>query len=307
MLHIIANVGSATGKAMKTWKVVEGVLKENGTPYELHCTEYEGHATELAREISSLPEEHVNLVIVGGDGTINEVINGITDFSKVSVGLVPAGSGNDFARGLKLKGSTRELTQRIIDHASEKNIDLGRLTYRDSEGSRLFAISSGIGMDAIVCKKALTSKLKKVLNRFGLGKLTYLILTVQTIVDMVNTTARITYDDGKTIKYRRMIFTAAMNSFAEGGGVPMAPKASMESKDLSLCTAFAISKFVTIFVLPILVVAKHEKMKCFDIKHISKCRIRLEEAMTVHADGEYCGEHSDIEYECIPGIMRFIW
>ncbi len=306
MFYLIANVHSGTGRAAKTLKTVENSLKDNRIDYCVYRTEYAGHAGELAKKISLLPGEKT-LVILGGDGTVNEVINGIEDFATTRVGLVPAGSGNDFAAGLGLKKDTKAAIKRIIDDNGERLIDIGRVSFADETGSRLFAISSGVGMDAIVCKKAQTSKSKSVLNRIGLGKLTYLLITIRTLIDMVNTTARISRDGGKTWKYRRMIFAAAMNTFAEGGGVPMAPKAKPDSGDLTLTMAFAISKALSIFVLPFLVLAKHEKMKCFDVKTFSKCTIRLDEPMTVHADGEYCGEHAEIEYECIPALMRLIW
>ena len=99
MYHFIVNLTGGSGKAKKTWDRVSAILEKNNVEYTLHQSEYEGHSAVIAKELTSGSEE-VNIVIVGGDGTINEVLNGIVDFSKVKFGVIPTGSGNDFARGL---------------------------------------------------------------------------------------------------------------------------------------------------------------------------------------------------------------
>ena len=89
------------------------------------------------------------------------MINGITEFERVRLGVIPTGSGNDFCRGLRLSGSVQDRIEKIVQAASLNNeellcMDLGRVTYNGK--SRIFGISSGIGLDALVCKKAFTSK-----------------------------------------------------------------------------------------------------------------------------------------------------
>ena len=126
------------------------------------------------------------LAVVGGDGTANEVINGITHPEKVRFGLIPTGSGNDLARGLKLSGTPSENLARMLSCMQRGReactvIDLGEVAWDDCEKPRKFAISAGVGLDALVCKKALTSKLKVFLNKLHLGKLTYLLITVQSL------------------------------------------------------------------------------------------------------------------------------
>lgn len=81
----------------------------------------------------------------------------------------------------------------------------------------------GAGLDALVCKKALKSKVKDALNKLHLGKLTYLFLTVQSLFTMQTTDAAAVFDGKGQQNRKKMIFAAAMNFRAEGGGVPMAP------------------------------------------------------------------------------------
>ena len=156
-------------------------MKKEEEPYSIWRTEYVGHATKLAKEISKLDEKEIKLVVVGGDGTINEVVNGIADFGKIRFGIIPTGSGNDCARGLGISGKPEELLLRILESNGNQSIDLGKVSWKENDriNSRVFMISSGVGMDALVCKKAMTSRIKKVLNRIVfIGALGLMVVSV---------------------------------------------------------------------------------------------------------------------------------
>lgn len=320
MYYFIVNQTSRSGKAAKIWSSLQVYLQQNNIEFRYWILEYEGHATELAGLICRNYEGEINLVVVGGDGTVNEVINGITDFDRVNFAVIPTGSGNDFIRGLKLKGKPIAHLKRILGSDTIKPIDIGEVSWKDytgATGKRLFAISAGIGMDAIVCKKALTSKIKKVLNKIGLGKLTYLIITVQTLFSMETVDAGAEFDglvcesvgqaaDTNSRVYKKLIFSAAMNFRAEGGGVPMAPKADATDGLLSVCSVAGIPKWITFFVLPILVVAKHERLKGIDIVDTKRVSMRLNRAEVLHADGEYIGDVTEVTYECKSKVLKII-
>jgi len=198
-IQIIVNNGAGTGRAHRVWNETQCLLRGYKIKYEAHMTRYEGHAAKLAEQISRVKgEEPVYLLVVGGDGTINEVLNGITDFDKVRFGVIPTGSGNDFGRNLKLPKTPKESLREICacirkDQRGEAlyRIDLGQVSWEGCEKPRIFGISSGLGLDALVCKKALHSRLKQVLNRFHLGKLTYLALTVQSLFTMETANAKL--------------------------------------------------------------------------------------------------------------------
>lgn len=82
-IYFIVNEGARTGRAAEVWKQVRGLLKEKGIAYKAYETKHKGHATSLAAHIAALPRDVIYLVVLGGDGTVNEVLNGITDFDKV--------------------------------------------------------------------------------------------------------------------------------------------------------------------------------------------------------------------------------
>lgn len=309
MLYFIVNEKSKSGNAKQIWKEIEEVLKVRNVSYQAFVSEYRGHAGKLAAEISAMDDDDICLVAVGGDGTANEVINGITDFEKVRFGVIPTGSGNDLARGLSLSKDPKNGVIHILNAMKKTRedtwcMDLGEVSF--GEEKRLFAISAGIGLDALVCKKALKSKIKDLLNKIRLGKLTYLVLTVQSLFTMQTADAELIFDQEEGLQKRGMIFTAAMNFKAEGGGVPMAPAASARDGKLSFCEAAGIPKWRTFLCLPFLVAAKHTSIKGFSVTDAKECTIRLNRPMVVHADGEYCGEVMEVHFHCLPGKLRVL-
>ena len=339
MYYFIVNVGGGSGKAKKTWIKVRDELKRRNVEYKAFRTKSPEHAGELAGKISKLSDDNIHMVVVGGDGTINEVLNGIKDFDRITFSVIPSGSANDFARGLDISKDPVSVLDGILDASKEsQRIDVGCVTvvHKKNDNNRvmsekfdfdkksiiedsideivihkrLFGISSGIGLDAIVCKKALDSKIKNVLNKLNLGSLTYIILTVISLFTMDYIEAEIeVYDTASSslkekIILKKMIFAAFMNVRAEGGGVPMAPDARYDDGKLSICIASDISKLNAFTKLPLLVMAKQEKIKGFKLFDASKIVVRTKQPSVVHADGEYVGDETEIIIECLNNKLK---
>lgn len=331
MIYFIVNLSGGGGRAKRTWRKIKEAIKEyedgidDTIDYKAYLTKYAGHATEIASKLSAKiktkdPDSNI-IAVVGGDGTINEVLNGM-DFKKMSLAVIPTGSGNDFVRGVKREQDTEKVVNKIIDADmnSELNeeyfesIDIG-LCHFDDGSKRYFGISAGLGMDAIVCKKALTSKLKKVLNKIGLGSLTYLAITVKTLFSMQDTDGELVYYvkdySGKHVetarlKFDRLIYSAFMNLTSEGGGVKMAPGADYKDGKLNTCAAYGLSRFAAFCKLPFLTAGKHVGFKGFEVSAADKMEISLGEEFTCHTDGEYAGEHSHMVVTCEKGILRIL-
>ena len=101
MLHFIVNPCARSGLGKIVWEKIEQKLADEQVAYQMYFTQYKCHATKIAQEITSDGHQHT-LVVLGGDGSINEVINGICYLDKTTLGYIPLGSGNDFARGLQI-------------------------------------------------------------------------------------------------------------------------------------------------------------------------------------------------------------
>ncbi len=310
MYYFIVNYTGGSGNARKTWNRVHFLLKEKGIDYKAYVTKRAGHAGELAKRISELDEEDIRLVVVGGDGTINEVLNGITDFSQVRFGVIPTGSGNDFARGLGIPKDPDEALDMILSSARGENIDLGEVITGDGT-RRIFGISSGIGLDAIVCKKNLNSKIKRMLNKIGLGNLSYVMLTITTLFSMETYSVKVQMDSSEQhhineISFNDLIFLAAMNFPAEGGGVPMCPTAKANDGLLSICAVSGIPKWRTFIMLPVLMKAKHVGKKGFLLEDVDSLIFDAEKPMVLHADGEYVGDVNHIEMHVLRDVINVL-
>jgi len=236
---------------------------------------------------------------------MNEVVNGIRDFKKVTVGYIPMGSGNDLARGLGISREPMKALERVLHSENTRQMDLGCLTYGD--GKKLFfAISSGIGIDAYVCKEVERSVLKKILNALGIGNLTYVCLTIKSLFTMPVADAKIRFDDEPIREVKDVIFVAAMNQNVEGGGVKMSPKATAFDGKLSVCLVYGIPRWRTFFMLPFLAVGKHTGFKGVEIVDCESYSIKTQKRFALHTDGEYLGMHQNAQLRCMKKELRIL-
>lgn len=319
MLHFIVNIRGGSGKAFLKWNKVQKILKDRNIEHKVHVTQHAGHASQIARELSLSGDEDLRLVVVGGDGALNEVINGIgankkgeadiSNFSKVKIGLIPTGSGNDFSRGMEIPRHSPEKALDIILNAGEgRKIDLGKATVLDDgkNDSSLFAISSGFGLDAIVGTGINTAKIKKILNFMHLGKLSYGLYTVQTLFTMKTYSVKMKFDGEEAKSFKKMIFLANMNFGAEGGGVPMNNEARGDDGELSMCMAHGVPKILTFFFFPFLLFGAQKHLPGFLMRNYKTLEIESDKPSVLHTDGEFRGNVRHVKWEVLPGAMTFL-
>ena len=299
--YFIVNRASRSGKAAEVWYKVEDYLKSQGIEYQALFTTGANDATRWTRQITSQGRP-VSLFVMGGDGTLNEALNGIEDFENTLYTPLPAGSGNDFMRGLGISDGALDIVKRVLSQPEERRLDIGKVLY--AGGSRLFGVSAGIGVDAYVCLQALDSGLKKFLNKFGLGSATYGLLTVGDLFTMPFSSAKITFDNGAKKDLKHCIFIAAMNCCAEGGGIKMVPKARPDSGYLSACLVGDVKRLECFFKLPFLVAGKHQGLRGFDFADFNTMTIELDKPLCLHTDGEHVGFYNQVTFECLPQVLR---
>ena len=302
MYHFIVNIHGGSGKSFLLWNKIKELLKERGVEYATYVPLRVGHAGEIAKKIVALDDDDKKIVILGGDGTLNEVLNGIPEdkMESVKLGLIPTGSGNDFSRGLGLpRHNPEKALDLILNSKGDRKIDLGIIESSDENAlfkRKVFAISSGFGLDAIVGTSINTSKIKVVLNRIKLGKLSYAILTVATLFSMRTQNVKIRFDGGETEEFKKLIFLAAMNGHAEGGGVPMNPDARMDDGKLSVCVVSGVPKWLTFLMFPFLCLGKHKKFKSFVLRDFETMEIESDAPSVSHTDGELFGNIRSARY-----------
>lgn len=297
MTHFIVNPQSRSGKGALVWAEVEKQLKLKNNPYEVHMTKCQGDAVKIARALSVQATESgepVNIVALGGDGTLCEVLNGIQISNNVSLGYLPTGSGNDFGRSMHYPSNVLTMVERITDEPETISLDFGtaKLGTKPFDENR-FAVSCGIGYDAEVCDALLTSRAKKILNSIHLGKLSYLVVGLMQLLKMKLTNGYMVID-GKRIELEKVSFISCHVQPFEGGGFRFAPKAQAQDGLLEICVMSGSSRLALI---PVLLKALFRAPMNSPFVHHYTCKkayIHMDTPRCVHTDGEVHGPQTDV-------------
>lgn len=291
MYHFIVNPSSSSGRGAVLWKEIEKKLIAEQVPYLVYTTEGVGSAMKFAEDITAADEE-VTIVVCGGDGTMNEVVSGIRDYSKVILGCIPTGSSNDLIRDLGFPKDPMAMLEVILHPNRIVPMDIGRLTY--TGGVRNFSVSMGIGFDAAICHEALHSKIKDALNKIKLGKLTYLGIALKQLAGTKKIAATITLDDEKVIHVDRILFVTGMIHRYEGGGFKFCPDADYADGMLDVLIVGDLSKGRVLRILPTALKGTHTRFNGLNIYRAKKVQIKVESPMPVHVDGESAGVQSEV-------------
>ena len=315
MFHVIVNPSSSSGRGKSKWDQIEAVFRQRGISYKVHFSSAGNSIEQICEELTSKGEE-CRLIILGGDGTMNAVVNGIMDFEHTKVGFIQTGSGNDLIKGLGISMSTGELIDIILQGETVRSCDIGRITYHNQSSildpfthkpveenaqssapgscrERLFNISAGIGFDAAICQRADSSGLKTILNSIRMGKLIYISEAVHMIFASPMVGMKITCD-GKEIFRPRTLFTVVMNTCYEGGGFKFCPDAVNSDGVLDLFGAGDLHRMNFFRIFPTAYGGNHLRFKgLFSDK--GKCfTIRSATPLWVHTDGEVMCRSSEI-------------
>jgi YegS/Rv2252/BmrU family lipid kinase len=230
---VIVNPSSAGGQTRARWPRIEGELREAfGQSAELGSfrhvfTERGGHATELARD--ALVGGASLVIAMGGDGTLNEVVNGFFDAEGApvrpgaAVGLLPAGTGGDFSRSVDAPRAIRDAAARIAA-ATPRPIDVGRIAFLDNDGKkqiRHFINVCSFGISGVVDR--FVNRSSKALG----GKVGYFLATVRATLAYKNARVRISFDD-REAEEQAVYCVAISNGRYFGGGMKIAPKAEID-------------------------------------------------------------------------------
>lgn len=306
MYHFIINPHSRSQKSLKVWSVVKKELENRQIHYEAYYTRYVLHAAEIADEICKSGTGVKKIIILGGDGTVNEVINGIPDFDKVLLGYIPSGSSNDLARSLQLPKDPLEGLNRILTPTNFKYVDIGEISMTGATRSRKFAVSTGAGFDAAICEEILQTNLKKFLNKFGLGKFSYLVVAIKQLVSAPFINGTITIDGKVTKSYKKILLVTSMIHKYEGGGLKLVPTANPSDGKLSVCIVSGLSRGKLFFLLPTLLIGKHIYFKGVNTFHCKTLEIHTELPAKVHVDGEFPGSFEHFKISCAPKQLRIM-
>jgi len=290
--YAIVNPTAGRGAAARVWPVVREVLAERGARVQLAPTRGRGHATELAQEAATAGWPVV--VAVGGDGTVHEVVNGLMRASAAgeapALGIVPVGSGNDFALLAGIPRDPAEAARRIAS-GTERRVDVGRV------GERWFTNGVGVGLDARVAVEANRSRRFK-----GIG--IYLWALAKVLRGFTPPVMRVEID-GTEVLERPMTLVTVGNGGRHGGGFWICPSARLDDGLLDVCVCDGLSKPRILRLLPKVMRGTHAGESCVHMRTARRVRIASESPVAVHADGEILAEDArELEIEIEPGRLR---
>ena len=299
---IIVNPTSGRGFAGKAIPQIEALLKSHSLEYDLVQTERPWHAAELAEKAAR--EKYDLIVVASGDGTANEAINGLmkarqAGFNHTAMGLLPVGTGNDFAYGMGVRGTLEENIA-LLAKNTRRWMDIGRVSGGDYPEGRYFGNGVGIGFDAYVGFVAANI-------RWTRGLLAYLIAALETIfIYFKAPTVRIDYDDKKLEQGALMV--SIMNGQRMGGGFFMAPKGLPYDGTFDLCIASSMGKFRVLQVLPTFMKGTQATQPEITTGQARKITITaLKGTLPAHCDGEtLCKEGQSLDIEIVPHAVEFI-
>ncbi|MRG87748.1 diacylglycerol/lipid kinase family protein [Salinibacillus xinjiangensis] len=287
MYVLIVNPVAGEGRGMKVYQE----LKQHSLYQQKNCrsflTEYQGHGKALATQVAQMYGTQIKaIIVVGGDGTLNEVMNGLKTFPAMNVAIIPAGSGNDFARACKIERKPVTLFKQIINNPSWRSYRLGKITKETSrKQTPLFANSIGIGFDAVVAKQADESKYKKYMNLLRLGMLSYLIALFQVLFTYQTKKIQLVID-GKPLVFQHTFMVTVTNHPFFGGGMKIVPHAKMDSGRLYVLIIDHISKWKVLFLFFTVFFGKHTTFKEVYIYEASEIKVILNEERSYQIDGQ---------------------
>lgn len=316
MYHFIVNPASRSGQGAKYWKIVKEYLDTHQLAYEAHISNHSGHVAELMKELTKdLTEESdsITVIILGGDGTVGEALQGIMRFDKLILGYIPTGSSNDLARDLGISSDPIEALKCILDTPRIHTMDIGTMEYQDTLSgadtwlTRRFAVSCSIGYDAAICEEVMRSKLKRILNHIGLGKLIYLMIALKQLLGANWVDAVLTLNDtNQPIPIKRMLFLVGMNHRFEGGGFMFAPAANDHDGIVDICCASNATALRVLRILPTAYKGNHVRFPEVSEYHIPSYSIKTEVPMWLHADGEPLVMTNHLKVSCQKEVLHFI-
>jgi len=256
-------------------------------------TEQPGEATRLTKQAVA---EGCDLVVAaGGDGTINEVLNGLApDFAGVRLGILPLGTGNDFVRTIGIP-SELDTALEILTAGKERPIDVVRV---DSDRTRYFINVSAGGFSGLVDEK-LTDELKR-----SWGPLAYLRSAVQALPDLSNYRTTITFDDEEAQELNLYNVVVANARFV-AGGIPIAPQAEPDDGIVDVLLVPVASMPQLALLVPQILLGQHVDSELVIWRRARKLRIDSRPRMWFNADGELIG-NEPARFTVLPRALRVI-
>ena len=296
---VIVNPAAGAGKTARLWPDIMDLFKGQGLKFEHEITEAPGHAIELARDAAS---NGYNMVVsVGGDGTINEIVNGIYTSGNIEdalLGIVSTGTGSDYIRTIGVPKHYSDAC-RCFTEPRRMTVDLGVVEYENDgdKVERLFVNFAGMGFDAEIVRR--TTQQYKTMG----GLLSYLVSAIATILTYRNKDITLIVD-GEVVD--KKVCTVVMNNGRYGGGgMFTAPHAAIDDGYFDVMIIGDISKPDLLWSLPRVYRGTHMTHPKVTMKKAKEVEVRSTQPMQLQADGELLGQ-VPARFRILPSVLKVV-
>jgi YegS/Rv2252/BmrU family lipid kinase len=282
----LVNPASGNGATGKRWPALQRRAAELGLTGEAILSQRPGHLADAARDAGD-----ALLVVVGGDGTMNEVVNGVAG-TQAEVAVLPNGTGQDFGRTYGIPTRFDDAVH-VALHGDTRTVDAGRVDY--AGGTRYFANVSSVGMSGAVAERA--NRTSKALG----GRATFFYVLTRVFLAWQNTEVTVTLDDGE--RRGRMHDVIVANGVWHGGGMKLAPDARPDDGLFDVVLIGDVSKADFATTAPKLYKGGHVSHPKVEIVRSARVTVDGAEPLPIEADGEQLGT-TPATFEVVPGALR---
>ena len=294
--RVIVNPAAGAGKSIHKWPQIKHTMHNSGLRFEDEITEAPGHAIELAK--SAAIKGYDMVVAVGGDGTLNEVVNGLYQagsLKDVTLGIVSTGTGSDYVRTVGTPRNYEEACRCLVQ-PRKLLTDLGMVEYTRNGApvKRIFINFAGIGFDAEIVR-ATTQKFK------ALGSTpSYLMGVLSTFLSYQNQEVSINIDGAAS--ENKICTVIVSHGKYGGGGMLVAPHADPADGLLDVTMIDNINKFDLLWSFPRIYKGTHLTHPRVSTKRAKDITLKPAQQMTLQADGELLGQ-TPARFGVLPGIL----
>ena len=300
---VLVNPNAGTGKGKKDWEHISQLLVRNGFSFTHQFTARKNHAIDLVAEM--IDKGANRIIVVGGDGTLNETVNGIFSQKrippeKIILGMIPVGTGNDWGRMFHIPRDYGK-TISLLKEGKTIRQDAGIVRYLESgaQKSRYFINIAGLGFDAKVVQKANLQK-----DQGRRGALLYFLNIFNILMSYKSTRVSIQVDGNTVLEDHVLSISLGIGRYA-GGGMLLTPNAKPDDGLMDLTVIKEMGKLRVIASLKKLndgTILKHPRIEGFSGKMI---RVDSDPPINAEADGESLG-YTPVEFEILPGSLQVI-
>jgi len=302
-VQVVVNPSAGHGRAGKLWPQIERQLRARYANLHYHLTSRPREATEIVRQ--SIADGADLILAMGGDGTVNEVVNGFFDGTRpiathATIGIIPIGTGADFIRSLGLPRDPFHAIQKMFS-AATRRADVGRLSCCGTDGQsvvRYFINVADLGIGGAVVDHINGSS-----KRLG-GFLTHLNSLLITLASYENVRVRLRIDDAFDEEMVVNSINVANGRFF-GGGMWLAPEAKIDDGLFDIVIIGSLNRMEAIMSIPRLyrgTLALHPKVK---IVRGRRVEVTSAQEVLLDADGEAPGRLPAV-FEIIPGAIKLL-